>query len=266
MLRLSRFFIYSIAFHIIFFILALTLISPVSKEIKRGEFFASIISPKEFVTISNSRPTPLYKSENKNPKQSTRIGSVYKNIQKTETLSSQEKGHSFSQPPSPSYSNLNNNNEEGAVNSREYEQRSDLPSTSLKEKLFDSNIIRDIAKREVKKDESESKKFSFNVKDMRYLSYLRRLKERIESIWIYPPDAAKRGIYGDLIIKFTIKKNGSLGETELIRTSGHKSLDDAALRALREAEPFWPLPDEWGLETYTIEGHFVYTIYGYYIR
>jgi protein TonB len=57
-----------------------------------------------------------------------------------------------------------------------------------------------------------------------------------------------------------------LGAVELIRTSGHKSLDDAAMKALKEGEPYWPLPDEWGMEAYTIEGHFIYSIYGYYIR
>jgi protein TonB len=139
-----------------------------------------------------------------------------------------------------------------------------VPST--KEKLFDRNIIGDIARRDVNKEEREDRTFSFDVKEMRYLTYLKRLKERIESIWIYPPDAAAKGIYGDLLIKFTIKKNGKLGAVEVVRTSGYENLDEAALKALRNAEPFWPLPDEWGMEAYTIQGHFVYTIYGYYVR
>ena len=48
MLTLRRFFAYSIAFHITFFILALSLVSPVKN--KRGEeFFAKIVSPEEFL-------------------------------------------------------------------------------------------------------------------------------------------------------------------------------------------------------------------------
>ncbi len=163
-----------------------------------------------------------------------------------------------------------------------------LPST--KEKLFDKGIIGDIAKR---KDESNLKNkneniplndfkkeqpFSlretlrdartfipqkgllFDVSDLKSLLYNLKLKERIEHIWIYPPGAAARGISGDLIIRFTIKKNGKLGSVELVRTSGYKDLDDAALKALRDASPFWPLPEAWGMDTYTITGHFVYTI------
>lgn len=264
MLSLRRFFVYSIAFHITFFILALALLSPVRRDIKSGEFIAKIVSPEEFMTptpalpeISKIRPILPSKSGNKNSRLNEKTETVSKPLEKVETQSSRGKGYE-SQVTKGTGDNIRGN--------KENNQKIDLPRTSLKERLFDSNIIGDIAKREIKKEESEATTFSFNARDLRYLPYLKRLKERIESIWIYPPDAASRGIYGDLIIRFTIKKNGGLGATELIRTSGHKSLDDAAIRALKEAEPFWPLPDEWGLDTYTIEGHFIYTIYGYYIR
>lgn len=133
---------------------------------------------------------------------------------------------------------------------------------SLREKLFDESIIGSLAK----KEEREEKVFTFDAKEYKFLLYNKRLKERIESIWIYPPDAAAKGIFGDLVIRFSIKKNGRLGEIELIRTSGHKSLDDAAIKALRDGEPYWPLPEEWGMDIYTIVGHFIYTIHGYYIR
>ncbi|MBA4348820.1 MAG: energy transducer TonB, partial [Thermodesulfovibrio sp.] len=107
---------------------------------------------------------------------------------------------------------------------------------------------------------------TFDTEEFKYYGYLQRLKEKIEGLWKYPHDAAERGIYGDLYIKFTIKKNGKLGAVELVRTSGHKSLDDAAIKALKDAEPYWPLPDELDKEGLTITGHFIYSIYGIYIR
>jgi len=141
---------------------------------------------------------------------------------------------------------------------------------SFREKIFDRSVIRDLAKRDSEKEEKENrgkdKAFSFDTDEFKFLIYNRRLKERIENIWVYPPEAAAKGIYGDLIIRFTIKKNGQLGSVELVRTSGHKNLDDAAMKALKDGAPYWPLPKEWNLEGYTIEGHFIYTIYGYYIR
>jgi protein TonB len=144
-----------------------------------------------------------------------------------------------------------------------------VPELPLREKLFDQGIIGDLAMKESAKKEEKEKKdktFTFDASEYKFLIYNRKLKERIESIWIYPPDAAAGGIYGDLVLRFTIKKNGQLGAIELVRTSGHKNLDDAAMRALKEGAPYWPLPNEWGMDAYTIEGHFIYTIYGYYVR
>ena len=176
--------------------------------------------------------------------------------------------------------------------SRESIPKPDNPKPSIKEKLFDRNVINDLAKRDMEKKEQAKKdkiplldtrqeqtygskgglqnrddkkfeadkKLSFDGKELKFMLYDRKLKERIEHIWIYPPSAAARGISGDLVIRFTIMKNGKLGEVELVRTSGHKDLDDAAIKALKDASPFWPLPESWGMDSYTIDGHFIYTI------
>ena len=101
---------------------------------------------------------------------------------------------------------------------------------------------------------------SFDVDDMKYHNYLLRLRETIESVWVYPPQAGRKGIFGDLFIKFTIDKNGALARVDVERTSGHRMLDEAATQALRTAFPFWPLPSEWDMDTFTITGHFVYTL------
>jgi len=130
--------------------------------------------------------------------------------------------------------------------------------------------LEDIAKAEVKKDSgrpgSKPKRddaITFNTDDFRFRGYMKLLKNKIESIWVYPPDEAAKGHYGDLRIKFTIKKDGRLGEVRRLNTSGYPSLDEAAVKALKEGEPYWPLPDDWGMDEYTIEGHFIYSIYGY---
>ena len=139
-----------------------------------------------------------------------------------------------------------------------------VPATpSLREKLFDREVVGKVARREdIKKDNS----LTFDTHEFKYYTYMIRLKERIESVWKYPQDAAMRGVYGDLYIRFTIRKNGSLEDIELMRTSGHRNLDEAAQQALKDAQPYWPLPDEWGKESLTITGHFVYSIYGTLIR
>jgi protein TonB len=270
MLTIRKFFAYSMVLHITVFIVAFFIVFPV-KDKKREEFFARLVSPEEFLppappisAIPKAKPLlpARPKTQPKTLVPPPKMGKNRQTVPGTKGLSSPRP---LLPPVSPS-KGAEGESDIGSSENKGATRMPRVPAPSIKEKLFDRNIIGDIARRDVTKGEKEGHAFSFDVKEMRYLTYLRRLRERIESIWIYPPDAAAKGIYGDLILKFTIKKNGKLGSVELIRTSGHKDLDDAALRALRDADPFWPLPDEWGMEAYTIQGHFVYTIYGYYVR
>jgi protein TonB len=138
-----------------------------------------------------------------------------------------------------------------------------LPGGVGSERLFDRDIIAKLSR----KPKSPAKEgITFDTTEFKYYSYMRRLKERIESIWVYPPSAASRGIYGDLYIRFAIKKNGKLGELEVVRTSGVRELDEAAVQALRDADPYWPLPADWVEDELIITGHFIYSLYGSYVR
>jgi protein TonB len=270
-LSLKRFFFYSIAAHV-FIIAVIILLMPALKEKKKGgEFFTNLISPEELLQKSVPLPLPRHqvkpvpRIQGAFPK-ATRRTPANKDSGRTR----QEREVSSAHIPSPLPSPPHSPGQRGEKKESEGTNRKpDISGPSVREKLFDKIIIGDLAKRETEKQEEKEKKdktISFDTKEYKFLIYNRRLKERIENIWTYPPDAAAKGIYGDLIIRFTIKKNGQLGAVELVRTSGHKTLDDAAIKALKDGAPYWPLPEEWGVEAYTIEGHFIYTIYGYYLR
>lgn len=133
-------------------------------------------------------------------------------------------------------------------------------------KLFDREVIGESARKEVAGAQKKDDSITFDTSDYRYAGYMRKLKEKIESIWVYPPEEAAQRHEGDLKIRFSILKNGKLGEVELVRTSGNPRLDNAAIKALKDGEPYWPVPPEWGMESYTIVGHFIYSIYGYSLR
>lgn len=132
-----------------------------------------------------------------------------------------------------------------------------------KERLFDPDVLAGVAKKGLPPRPPDSG-ITFDAEELRQYSYMRKLKARIESVWEYPREAAKKGIYGDLVIKFVIKKDGSLGSVELVRTSGWQSLDQAALAALQDGAPYWPLPEEWHMDALTVTGHFIYSLSGYY--
>ncbi len=78
---------------------------------------------------------------------------------------------------------------------------------------------------------------------MYYQEAWRRKVMRIGTI-NYPIQARQEKIYGELRVAVKIRRDGSLQGIEIIRSSGHKVLDEATLRIVRMAAPFAPFPDE----------------------
>jgi periplasmic protein TonB len=109
------------------------------------------------------------------------------------------------------------------------------------------------------KDFDDDELVSLDTTEVKYASYFARIKHQIERVWIYPSDAAQRGISGDLSLKFRISKDGNLMGTHLIDKSGYEILDVAALKAVKEAAPFYPFPKNIQRETISILANFVYT-------
>jgi protein TonB len=131
--------------------------------------------------------------------------------------------------------------------------------------LFDKETIEKYARKKPAENQGKGKGLTFQAPELKHRGYMRMLKDKIERVWRYPEQAARRGNTGDLYIAFTIQRDGKLGEKKLIRTSGHRDLDEAALEAIENAAPFWPLPDDWEGEALTINGHFIYFIGGAYV-
>ncbi len=76
--------------------------------------------------------------------------------------------------------------------------------------------------------------------------YLNSWRRKIESVGNlnYPEQARRDKLYGSLRLMVAILPDGSLKEVELLESSGHQVLDDAAIRIVRLAAPFAPFPDE----------------------
>ena len=76
-----------------------------------------------------------------------------------------------------------------------------------------------------------------------YLDHWRRKIERIGTLNF--PNVAKRQKYsGTPVIAVMIDSRGRLAEASIRRSSGHRELDDAALRILKLAAPFDRFPAE----------------------
>jgi len=133
--------------------------------------------------------------------------------------------------------------------------------------LLDRDVIREAARKDPEGGEGTGQDgVTFDTREGMYRGYMDMLKDKIEAIWVYPKYAADKKLYGDLYIRFVLKRDGTLGEIKLLRTSGHAILDEAAMRALKDGEPYWPLPESWKRDAIEINGHFVYSLGGYYIN
>jgi protein TonB len=60
---------------------------------------------------------------------------------------------------------------------------------------------------------------------------LRAAQRKLSAYQFYPPEAAARGIEGEVRLLLTLDKNGNLIDIRVASSSGHVILDDAAVRA-----------------------------------
>ena len=92
----------------------------------------------------------------------------------------------------------------------------------------------------------------FMTVDREKQQYLAALRARIERGKFYPLVSRRRGEEGKIVIGFVIRKNGELTDLTVIKSSGVRRLDNAALKTLRKITPFKPIPgilmrEKWGL-------------------
>ena len=72
-----------------------------------------------------------------------------------------------------------------------------------------------------------------------YMDAWRRKIERVGN-QNYPAEARSKGIYGSLVLRVAINRDGTLSSVELVESSGNSVLDNAALRIVRLAAPYAP--------------------------
>ncbi|MDR0376313.1 MAG: energy transducer TonB [Spirochaetaceae bacterium] len=77
------------------------------------------------------------------------------------------------------------------------------------------------------------------MRTMTEAEYLALIMGQLEKNKIYPLAARKRGVEGDITVRFTIRqRDGSVSDIQLADTSGHRFLTQAAIETIRSASPF----------------------------
>jgi len=83
---------------------------------------------------------------------------------------------------------------------------------------------------------------SLDVSDFPFTWYLRQIQQKISERWVPPRGSVAGG--ETVIVLFEIGRNGEIKGPELEQPSGNFAYDQSALRAIKEASPFPPLPAE----------------------
>jgi protein TonB len=82
-----------------------------------------------------------------------------------------------------------------------------------------------------------------NAKKYRFANYMDAWRAKVERIGNlnYPEVVAKKNLSGSLLLIVAINPDGSVYSAKIARSSGHRELDQAALRIVSMAAPFPPL-------------------------
>lgn len=83
------------------------------------------------------------------------------------------------------------------------------------------------------------------TREYKYAAYMEAWRAKVERVGNlnYPDEARRRKLSGSLLLDVALKPNGTVLDITLRRSSGHKVLDDAAVRIVRLAAPFAPFPE-----------------------
>jgi len=100
--------------------------------------------------------------------------------------------------------------------------------------------------RKVYAQQPRKKYISSRTKEYRFASYEEAWRAKVERIGNlnFPDEAKRKRLSGNLRLAVTINADGSVKEIKVRKSSGHRVLDDAAVRIVRLAAPYARFPED----------------------
>lgn len=128
------------------------------------------------------------------------------------------------------------------------QERDDSPRESLRERSRDISSLEarlSNQRNEYAKRPRINRVTSVSTMQDAGAAYVRSWQESIERTGNlnYPEEARRRGLHGEVRMMVSINSDGSLRDIEVLQSSGHSVLDDAARRIVRQASPFEPFDE-----------------------
>ena len=125
---------------------------------------------------------------------------------------------------------------------------SELMTNSLKMAALSSEVQR---KLETRANRPKRTFISASTREYKYAAYMEAWRAKVERVGNlnYPEEARRRKISGQLVLDVALNPDGKINQITIRSSSGHKVLDDAAIRIVELAAPYAPFPDAIRAET-----------------
>ena len=123
-----------------------------------------------------------------------------------------------------------------------------LVNNSLKMAALSSEVQR---KLETRAKRPKRTFISANTRAYKYAAYMEAWRAKVERVGNlnYPEEARIRKISGQLVLDVALNPDGKINQITIRNSSGHKVLDDAAIRIVELAAPYAPFPESIRAET-----------------
>jgi protein TonB len=138
--------------------------------------------------------------------------------------------------------------EPAAASARSAAEARDLVEKSLEIERLEAQIRRE---HQAYQERPKRKFVGARTTESRFALYVENWRQRVQRVGNlnYPAEAKARGIRGSLQLTVAIKADGEIESVEVNRSSGHKILDQAAIRTVRLAAPFERFPPDIRVDT-----------------
>ena len=179
---------------------------------------------KELGESTNSLPShqPLFRPQTQTQREVAEMLTQKKSRDKTSDKEAEQRTErAIPMEPNPGLVNRQQNNEErarlNAEISRFWQEYQQLP---------------------------RKKYINARTREYKYAAYMDAWRAKVERVGNlnYPDAARRRSLSGNLVLDVALKPDGSLHAIDVRRSSGHKLLDDAAIRIVTLSAPFSPFP------------------------
>ena len=105
---------------------------------------------------------------------------------------------------------------------------------------------------------TDERTVSLETQSAEFAPYLATVKRRIERQWLVPRYAREVGLTANLVMLFSITREGKLAQLQINESSGVSILDEAAIEAVKAGAPYAPFPTHFTFRQLNIVANFQY--------